>query len=146
MWDIDVNQGRFQVPLAYRGRTAMHFSGHLGRRTLLWGTWASQVALVVKNPFANAEDIRDSSLITGSGKSPGGEHGSPLSCLENPHGQRSLAGYGPWGRKESDMTERLHWSMNVLVSLSIYPLMDILVASRFWQLQLKHHVQVSLWT
>ena len=26
------------------------------------------------------------------------------SCLENPHGQRSLAGYSPWGRKESDMT------------------------------------------
>ena len=23
------------------------------------------------------------------------------------HGQRSLAGYSPWGRKESDMTERL---------------------------------------
>ena len=40
---------------------------------------------------------------------PGGEHGNPLqySCLENPHGQRSLQGYSPWGRKESDMTERL---------------------------------------
>ena len=39
----------------------------------------------------------------------GGGHGSPLqnSCLENPHGQRSLAGYSPWGRNESDMTERL---------------------------------------
>ena len=29
------------------------------------------------------------------------------SCLENPHGQRSLADYSPWGRKESDRTERL---------------------------------------
>ena len=29
------------------------------------------------------------------------------SCLENPHGQRSLAGYSPWGHKESDMTDRL---------------------------------------
>ena len=29
------------------------------------------------------------------------------SCLENPHGQRSLAGYSPWGRKESDTTEQL---------------------------------------
>ena len=29
------------------------------------------------------------------------------SCLENPHGQRSLAGYSPWGHKESDMTEGL---------------------------------------
>jgi len=25
------------------------------------------------------------------------------------HGQRSLAGYGPWGHKESDITERLHF-------------------------------------
>ena len=29
------------------------------------------------------------------------------SCLENSHRQRSLAGYSPWGQKESDMTERL---------------------------------------
>ena len=36
-----------------------------------------------------------------------GGHGDPLlySCLENPHGQRSLAGYSPWGLKELDMTE-----------------------------------------
>ena len=27
------------------------------------------------------------------------------SCLENPHEQRSLAGYSPWGGKESDTTE-----------------------------------------
>ena len=32
-------------------------------------------------------------------RSPGGGHGNPLqySCLENPHGQRSLVGYSPWG-------------------------------------------------
>ena len=29
------------------------------------------------------------------------------SCLENPHGERSLTGYSPWGHKESDTTERL---------------------------------------
>ena len=47
---------------------------------------ASQVALVVKTLPANAGDIRDSSLIPGSGRSPGGGHGNPLwySCLENP--------------------------------------------------------------
>ena len=28
-------------------------------------------------------------------------------CLENPHGQGSLAGCSPWGRKELDMTEQL---------------------------------------
>ena len=39
-----------------------------------------------KNLPANAEDVRDASLITGSGRSPGGGHGIPLqySCLENP--------------------------------------------------------------
>ena len=39
---------------------------------------------------------------------PGGRHGNPLqySCLENPHGQRSLEGYSPWGYKESDTSEK----------------------------------------
>ena len=47
---------------------------------------ASQVALVVKNPPANAGDIRDSGSIPGSGRPPGGGHGNPLlyCCLENP--------------------------------------------------------------
>ena len=34
-------------------------------------------------------------------------HPTPYSCLENPHGQRSLVGYSPWGHKESDVTEQL---------------------------------------
>ena len=53
------------------------------------------LAEVVKNPPANARDIRDAGLIPGLGRSPGGGHGNPLqySCLENPHGPRSLAGY-----------------------------------------------------
>ena len=30
------------------------------------------------------------------------------------HGQRSLAGYSPWGRKESDMTEKItHTSRSI---------------------------------
>ena len=47
---------------------------------------ASQVALVVQNLPANAGDIRDAGSISGSGRSPGGGHGSPLeySCPENP--------------------------------------------------------------
>ena len=38
-----------------------------------------------------------------------GGHGNPLQCfcLQNPHGQRRLGGYSPWGHKESDMTEWL---------------------------------------
>ena len=41
---------------------------------------------MVKNPPANAGDIRDVGLILGSEKSPGEGHGKPLqySCLENP--------------------------------------------------------------
>ena len=35
------------------------------------------------------------------------------SCLENPHGQRSLAGYSPWGRKESDTAERLSLTQTI---------------------------------
>ena len=52
---------------------------------------------------------RDTGSILGWGRSPGGGHGTPLqsSCLENVHGQRSLAGYSPWGCKESDRTEQL---------------------------------------
>ena len=46
--------------------------------------WASQVALVVKKPPANAGDLRDACSTPGSGRSPGGGHGNPLqySCLE----------------------------------------------------------------
>ena len=44
------------------------------------------MALVVKNPPARPEDIRDVGLIPGSERSPGGGHGNPLqcSCLKNP--------------------------------------------------------------
>ena len=67
------------------------------------------MVLVVKKLPANAGDTRDVGLIPGLGISPGVGNGNPLqcSCLENPKGQRSLAGSSPWARKESDMTERL---------------------------------------
>ena len=60
-------------------------------------TMASQVVLVIKNLPANAGDTEDEGLIPGSGRFPGGGYGNPLqySCLENPHGQRSLPGYSP---------------------------------------------------
>ena len=46
-------------------------------------------------------------MIPGLGRFPGEGNGNPLqySCLENLHGQRSLAGYSSWGRKELDTTE-----------------------------------------
>ena len=47
---------------------------------------ASWVALGVKNLSANTGDVRDSGLISGLGRSPGGGHGNPLqhSSVENP--------------------------------------------------------------
>ena len=47
---------------------------------------ASQEVLVIKNPPANAGDVRDASSIPGLGRSAGEEHSNPLqySCLENP--------------------------------------------------------------
>ena len=65
----------------------------------------SLVVQMVKNP----PECRRPGLIPGLGRSPGGDQGNPLqySCLENPHGQRSLADYYPSCHKELDMTERL---------------------------------------
>ena len=49
-------------------------------------TWASQVALEVKNLPAHAEEVRDMGSVPGSGRSSGGGHNNPLQypCLENP--------------------------------------------------------------
>ena len=63
--------------------------------------YASHMVLVVKNPPANAGDVRDTGLILGSGRSLGGGHGNPLqySCLENPMDR------GAWRATELDTTE-----------------------------------------
>ena len=83
------------------------------------------MALVVNNPPANA---RDAGSVPGFRRSPGVGSGNLLQCssLENSmdrgawrtivHGAaESLAGYSPWGRRESDTTERLNTQLTVLV-------------------------------
>ena len=59
---------------------------------------------MVKNPPANAGNLRDSGLTPGLGRSPGRVHGNSLqySCLENPVDRGDW-----WGHTESDTTERL---------------------------------------
>ena len=59
---------------------------------------------VVSDSRESSCNVGDLGLIPGVGRSPGGGHGNPLQVflLENPHGQRSLAGYGPQGHKELD--------------------------------------------
>ena len=63
-------------------------------------------------------DIRNAGSVLGLGRSRGAGHGNPLewSCLENPHGQRSRAGYGPWGPTESDTTEVVEHARLLTVS------------------------------
>ena len=69
---------------------------------------ASQVALVVKNSPANAEEVRDLGSIPGLGRSPGGGHGNPLqySCLENPIDRGAWWATVHGDHKESNMIQR----------------------------------------
>ena len=81
----DVTPSFFSMPFTHI--KCIRFEGLGLKYECLWCLlWASQVVLVVKNPPASAGDIREASLIPGSGRSRGGGHGNPLqySCLENP--------------------------------------------------------------
>ena len=88
----------------------LQYSGYLIRRA------DSIEKTLMLEGFPGGSDVKESTcstrdlgLIPGLGRSPEGGPGNTLqySCLENPHGQRSLVGYSPWGRKESDTTEWL---------------------------------------
>ena len=72
---------------------------------------------MVKNLLASAEEARDLGSVPESRRSLGGGNGNPLqySCLENPHGQRSLAGYSPWDCKEWDTAEHTLRDLKVLL-------------------------------
>ena len=75
--------------------------------------WAFQVALGVKNPPANARDMRDRfdpwvrKIPWRNAKQP-----TPAFLPGESHGQRSLAGYSRQGCKESDTTEMTQHSMD----------------------------------
>ena len=85
----------------------IHFSFRSFVFFLLLYPIASQVSLVVKNPPANAGDIRDTTdvnLIPGSGGAPGEETHSSVLAWRIPRTEE-LVGYSPWGLKESDSIE-----------------------------------------
>ena len=70
-----------------------------------------------KASACNAEGLGS---IPGSGRSPGRKwQPTPVLLPGKFHGQRSLVGYSPWGRKESATTEQLHFSIIVQI-LSIF--------------------------
>ena len=64
---------------------------------------------MVKNPTANAGDVRDIWVQSLGGEDPLEKGMTTDSSIlgRECHGQRSLVGYSPWNRKESDKTERL---------------------------------------
>ena len=76
----------------------------------VWG-----FSLVVKNLSASAGDTKDTGLIPGSRRSPGGENGNPLqySCLKNP-----MDG-GAWWAAVHGVTKSQTWLSTVAVAWGI---------------------------
>ena len=94
---------------------------------------ASKMALVVKNPPANAGDNNRRGFDPWIGKIPWSRKWQPTLVFfpGKSHGQRSLVGYSPWGHEKSDTTEQLTlktlWPyfllqplIKALASLSLY--------------------------
>ena len=85
---------------------------------------ASQVALVVKKPAANAGGARDNSLTSGSRRSPGVGKGNPCqySCLENSTDRGTwratipgVWSYNPCDLKKLNRTELLSTTQNIVL-------------------------------
>ena len=104
-------------------------SSSLAFRHEVWITLLKKYLFILSLGFPGGSDGKESSwnvgdlgLIPGLGRSPGGGHGNPhqYSCLGNPHEQRSLGGYSPWGCKESDTTDRLSTFLVYLFLLACF--------------------------
>ena len=80
------------------------------------------MAQKVKSPTA-VQETRARSLGREDPLGQGEGQPTPVFVPEELHGQRSPAGYSPWGLKELDMTERLtHTDTQTFESILIYPL------------------------
>ena len=86
-------------------RRTQFLIARMANKHLLKVYWASQVAQVVNNPPANAEDMR-LGFDPWIGKIPWRRAWQPTQVFlpRESQGQRSLADYSPWGHKELDMT------------------------------------------
>ena len=70
-------------------------------------------------------------LIPGLGRCPGGGQPTPVFLAEESHGQRSLAGYSPWGCKKLDTTKTL--TIHAYIIYILYILVQILFPHRLLQ-------------
>ena len=100
----------------------------------------SQVVLVVKNPLLKAGNIRDTSLIPGLGRCPGGRHGNPLqySC------QETLMDRGGWWATAHGVTKN-RTRLSDLAHTHIMPIRmhrEIKIKSFAF---LKHKIQLGIW-
>ena len=73
---------------------------------------------MVKNPPVNTGDQGSIPVL---GRFPWRKKWqlTPVFLPEKSHGQRSVAGYSPWGCTESDMTERLNSTRTVYLSFCV---------------------------
>ena len=127
-WRIPMDRGAWWATIHGVTKSQTHLRDSGQHSTCIVGFPGGSV---VKNPLGNAGD-------PGSGKFPGEGNGNPLqhSCLENPHGQRSLVGYSPWGRKESDTTEQLSTAQHNMFTNTVFKLrnatISLLSRAYFW--------------
>ena len=84
---------------------------------------------MVKNLPGNAGDARDLGQVSRLGRAPGLRKWQPTPVFlpGEFHGKRSLAGYSPWGHKESDTTEHARMTAPPLFSCLFLPHSVILV-------------------
>ena len=122
----DVGQGRAWVPGSSRAKEGSSHKCGLARGQLphlgalppscpgrpgvaphLAAPIAAMASQVVKNPPASTGDVMRLGVHPWIGMIPwrGAWHPTPGFWPGESHGQRSLVGYSPWGRRESDTTE-----------------------------------------
>ena len=116
IWPLDLKLRIFKITQLVENLPAMQETPvqFLDQEDPLEKRWATHSSILglpwwlswLKKSTSNTGDL---GFIPGWGRPPGGGHGNPLqySCLKNPHGQRSLAGYSPWVCKQLNMTEWL---------------------------------------
>ena len=104
------------------------------------------MVLVVNNPPASAEDIRDTGLIPWKRA----WQPTPVFLSGESHGQRTLAGYSPWGRRELDVTEVTYLARTRTVGLLetkffILVVMWQRLARPYWESHYALFLQTRVW-
>ena len=97
-----------------------HFSATVFIRLCYWTNYCK--TCYGSDGKESACNVGDLGSIAGSEKIPWKRkwHPTPVLLPGKSHGQRSLVGYSPWGRKELDTTERLHFHFEHSLALPFF--------------------------